>query len=36
VIEGDGGPWYLRLVGPGATLAAQREAFLKMLRSAAL
>jgi hypothetical protein len=36
VIEGEGGPWYLRLVGPGTTLAAQREAFLMMLRSAAL
>jgi hypothetical protein len=36
VIEGEGGPWFLRLVGPEATLAAQREAFLKTLRSAAL
>jgi hypothetical protein len=36
VIEGEGGPWFLRLVGPGATLAAQREAFLKMLRTARL
>jgi hypothetical protein len=36
VIEGQGGPWYLRLVGPKATLEAQREAFLKMVRGAAL
>jgi hypothetical protein len=35
VIETEGGPWYLRLVGPKATLEAQRDAFLKMLRTAA-
>jgi hypothetical protein len=35
VIEAEGGPWYLRLVGPRATLAAQRDAFLKMVREAA-
>ena len=34
VIEAEGGPWYLRLVGPKATLEAQRDAFLKMLRTA--
>ena len=34
VIEAEGGPWYLRLVGPKDTLEAQREAFLKMLRTA--
>ncbi len=32
VVEGPGGPWFLRVVGPGATLAEQREAFLGMLR----
>jgi hypothetical protein len=36
VIEGEGGPWYLRLVGPDATLAEQRDEFLAMLRGAAL
>ena len=34
VIEAEGGPWYFRLVGPKDTLAAQRDAFLKMLRGA--
>ena len=36
VIEAEGGPWYLRLVGPKDTLEAQRDAFLKMLRGARL
>jgi hypothetical protein len=32
VVEGPGGPWFLRAVGPEATMAEQREAFLAMLR----
>ena len=35
VVEGEGGPWYLRMVGPASTLGPQRDAFLAMLRSAA-
>jgi hypothetical protein len=31
VVEGSGGPWFLRLIGPQAALAEQREAFLGML-----
>ncbi len=31
VIEGSGGPWYLRLVGPDATLQEQRAGFMAML-----
>ena len=34
VIEGPGGPWFFRAVGPKATLEAEREAFLGMLKSA--
>lgn len=34
VVEGPGGPWFLRAVGPEATMAEQREAFLAMLRGA--
>ena len=34
VFEGEGGPWYLRLVGPAATLEEHREGFLTMLKSA--
>ena len=33
VVEGDGGPWFFKLTGPDATLAAEREPFLTMLRS---
>lgn len=33
VIEGPGGPWYLKATGPDATLAPQRDAFLRMLES---
>ena len=36
VFEGEGGPWYLRLVGPALTLEEHREAFLTMLKSAAV
>ena len=34
IIEAPGGPWYLRAVGPGATMREQRQAFLAMLDSA--
>jgi hypothetical protein len=36
VVEGPGGPWFLRAVGPEATMAEQREAFSAMLRGARL
>ncbi len=31
IVEGEGGPWFLRLVAPGATAAAERDAFISML-----
>ncbi|MEM6796015.1 MAG: hypothetical protein AAF725_18715 [Acidobacteriota bacterium] len=34
VVEGVQGPWFFKATGPSATLDAQREAFLTMLRSA--
>ena len=34
IIDAPGGPWYLRAVGPGATMREQRQAFLAMLDSA--
>lgn len=33
VVEGAGGPWYFKVTGPDATVAAQKEAFLGMLRA---
>lgn len=33
VVEGPGGPWFFKATGPDATLAAERESFLNMLRS---
>lgn len=33
VVEGPGGPWFFKATGPQATLAAERDSFLKMLRS---
>ncbi|HEX9942686.1 MAG TPA: hypothetical protein VGG03_11755 [Thermoanaerobaculia bacterium] len=33
VVEGPGGPWFFKATGPDATLAAERDAFLGMLRS---
>jgi hypothetical protein len=31
VVEGPGGPWYIKAVGPDATIAAARGAFLNLL-----
>lgn len=33
VVEGPGGPWFFKATGPEATLAAERNNFLQMLRS---
>ncbi len=33
VVEGPGGPWFIKVTGPRATLAAEREAFFTMLRN---
>lgn len=33
VVEGPGGPWFFKAVGPEDTLAAQREAFRAMIES---
>lgn len=33
VVEGAGGPWFFKVTGPDATVAAQKEAFLSMLRA---
>ncbi len=33
VVEGPGGPWFFKATGPQATLTAERENFLQMLRS---
>ncbi|HEX9730576.1 MAG TPA: hypothetical protein VGG06_01155 [Thermoanaerobaculia bacterium] len=33
VVEGEGGPWFFKATGPAATLDAQRDAFLDMLKS---
>lgn len=33
VVEGPGGPWYFKVTGPDATVSAQKEAFLGMLRA---
>lgn len=32
VVEGPGGPWFFKATGPEATLEAERDAFLGMLR----
>ncbi len=34
VVEGPGGPWFFKVIGPDATLAAAREDFLALTRSA--
>jgi hypothetical protein len=31
VVEGPGGPWFIKLTGPAATLESQHEAFTKMI-----
>jgi hypothetical protein len=33
VVEGPGGPWFFKATGPEATLAPQRDAFMKMLKN---
>jgi hypothetical protein len=33
VVEGPGGPWFFKATGPKATVAAEREHFLEMLRT---
>lgn len=33
VVEGPGGPWFFKATGPAATLTAERDNFLQMLRS---
>ena len=33
VVEGPGGPWFFKATGPSATLAPQRDAFIRMLES---
>ncbi len=33
VVEGEGGPWFFRGVGPDNTMQSQRDAFLAMLKS---
>jgi hypothetical protein len=35
VIEGPGGPWFFKVIGPDATVTAAREAFFTMLRGMA-
>jgi hypothetical protein len=32
VVEGPGGPWFFKVTGPEATVEAERDAFLTMLR----
>lgn len=34
VVEGEQGPWFFKMTGPGKTITEQREAFLGLLRSA--
>lgn len=31
VVEGPGGPWFVKAIGPDATVAAARPAFLELL-----
>lgn len=33
VIEGPGGPWFIKATGPDATLSSQREVFIDVLKS---
>jgi hypothetical protein len=36
VIEGSGGPWFVKATGPDKTLAPQRDAFFSLLKSVRL
>ncbi len=36
VVEGPGGPWFFKVMGPDATLGAEREKFLAMLKGVRL
>jgi hypothetical protein len=33
VVEGDGGPWFFKMVGPEETVEAAREDFFTLLRT---
>jgi len=33
VVEGPGGPWFIKLTGPQATLEPQHQAFIDMLKN---
>jgi hypothetical protein len=33
VVEGEGGPWFFKLVGPAATVEAARDEFFTLLRT---
>jgi hypothetical protein len=36
VLEGPGGPWFFKLIGPDKTIAPARGTFLEMLKKASL
>ncbi len=33
IVEGSGGPWFFKATGPDSTLAAERDAFVNLLKS---
>jgi hypothetical protein len=33
VVEGEGGPWFFKATGPAATIDAERESFMDLLKS---
>jgi hypothetical protein len=33
IVEGPGGPWFFKATGPDATMTAERDAFINMLKS---
>lgn len=33
VVEGEGGPWFFKATGPAATIDAERESFMNLLKS---
>ncbi len=33
VVEGEGGPWFFKATGPAATIEAERESFMNLLKS---